>query len=78
MYVHMADPPVDWYRSQTKLMRIEEEKDDFYRNKWIPIFYAIKLGQAMSQVMTEYHHTNNVWGQDTLSNEYSNSLKKNL
>ena len=47
----------------------------FSRAKWISMFYVIKPCQAMSKCWHTVS-TNNVWGLDRLSNEFSSLFRK--
>ena len=47
----------------------------FSRAKWISMFYVIKPCQAMSKCWHRVS-TNNVWGLDRLSNEFSSLFRK--
>lgn len=61
--------------SHKKLKENWRGKGWFSRNKWLSMFYVIKLGQAMSKC---WHSTstNNVWGLDRLSNKFSSLFRK--
>lgn len=61
--------------SHKKLKENWRGKGWFSRNKWLSMSYVIKLGQAMSKC---WHSTstNNVWGLDRLSNEFSSLFRK--